>query len=90
SYHRGFIFSGVKVKAKHLRSQMDLLKIRPIPTRKAHQMVSLSCSYQYFDFLRFNKNLNFDGGGVNIVKRKNNKLNSLIIFVGFSILNEMK
>ncbi|PMS39034.1 hypothetical protein C1S99_26485 [Vibrio parahaemolyticus] len=56
SYDRGFVFSGVKVKAKQLRSQMDLLKIRPIPTRKAHQMVSLSCSYQYFDlYLRLNK-----------------------------------
>ncbi|PMT53170.1 hypothetical protein C1T02_26265, partial [Vibrio parahaemolyticus] len=43
---RGFIFSGVKVKAKHLRSQMDLLKIRPIRTRKAHHLVSLSCWYR--------------------------------------------
>ncbi|MCR9783199.1 hypothetical protein NB663_22090, partial [Vibrio parahaemolyticus] len=34
AYHRGFIFSGVKVKAKHLRSQMDLLKITPIPNKK--------------------------------------------------------
>ena len=34
SYDRGFVFSGVKVKAKHLRSQIDLLKIRPIPNKK--------------------------------------------------------
>lgn len=34
SYSQGFVFSGVKVKAKRLRSQIDLLKITPASNKK--------------------------------------------------------